>query len=236
MNKQVNKDEVRAKKYLQTLEYKEVVYEPLGNVTPDFLLDNKIAVEVRRLNRNYINSEQSLSVENFEIPLVKNIKKIINIFESQAFTSSAYVSVTISKPLNIDSKTKVIKKIKKILKSHTRQVSVSKSYQISDYLKLTFTPTGKKQTQYIFSACNENSSWIIDELQKNLQLVINEKNKKIENNFKLYSEWWLVLVDSIIYGLDSEDFEKLQKIKLQKYRFSKVIILSPKGDFKAFEF
>ena len=110
MNRQANKDEIRAKKYLQTLEYKEVLYEPLGNVTPDFLLDDKIAVEVRRLNRNHIDSDQMLSIENFEIPLVKNIKKIITIFESKPFTTSAYVSITISKPLGMESKTSVIKK------------------------------------------------------------------------------------------------------------------------------
>ena len=159
MNRQANKDEIRAKKYLQTLEYKEVLYEPLGNVTPDFLLDDKIAVEVRRLNRNHIDSDQMLSIENFEIPLVKNIKKIITIFESKPFTTSAYVSITISKPLGMESKTSVIKKIKKVLKNHTRHISKNKSYQISEYLELTFTPTDKKSTQYMYSGCNGDFFW-----------------------------------------------------------------------------
>ena len=50
MHRQENKDETRAKKYLQSLEHHELEHEPLGNVTPDFLVDKKIAVEVRRLN------------------------------------------------------------------------------------------------------------------------------------------------------------------------------------------
>jgi len=40
MNKKENRDEIRAKQYLQTLKYTKLEYEPLGNVTPDFLLDN----------------------------------------------------------------------------------------------------------------------------------------------------------------------------------------------------
>ena len=71
---------------------------------------------------------------------------------------------------------------------------------------------------------------MLDKLHKNIQLVIDEKN------FHLYGEWWLILVDSIIYGLDSEDFKQLKSIKLEKQKFNKVIILSPKGDFKASEF
>ena len=75
MNAKDNKDEKRAKKYLRTLKHTTLEYEPLGNVTPDFLIDNKLAIEVRRINRNHINSEQQVSVENFKIVIIKNIKK-----------------------------------------------------------------------------------------------------------------------------------------------------------------
>jgi len=236
MNRKDNKDEIRAKKYLQTLEYKTLEYEPLGNVTPDFLLDNKTAIEVRRLNRNHINGDHLLSIENFEIPLIKNIKKIISIFDYKSYIKSAYVSITLSKPLGIESKTSIIKRVKKVLRNHIHHISDTSSYKISDYLELTFTPTDKKSKQYIFGGCNNHFFWVVDELHKNLQLVIDEKNKKIEKNFNLYDEWWLILVDSIIYGLDSEDFKELKNIRLNKHRFTKVIILSPKGDFNAFEF
>ncbi|WP_455757681.1 hypothetical protein [Sulfurimonas sp.] len=148
MNRQENFDELRAKQYLQTLKYKKLEYEPLGNVTPDFVIDNKIAIEVRRLNKNYISNEKLVHIEDTEIPLVtKNI----------------------------------------------------------------------------------------EELHENIQLVIDEKNKKIEKNFNLYDEWWLILVDYITHAISSEDFEKVKKMKLNKHKFTRVIILSPDGDFKAFK-
>lgn len=236
MHRQENKDETRAKKYLQSLELQELEYEPLGNVTPDFLIDKKIAVEVRRLNRNHINGDNLIIIENFEIPLIKYIKRIISTFEYKYYSNSTSIAITISKPLEVQNKIYIIKKIKRILKKHTYNISKTKSYAISDYLKLTFTPIDKKTKPYFFAGCNNNFFWVVDELHKNIQLVIDEKDKKIDKNFHLYSEWWLILVDSIIYGLDSEDFKQLKSIKLEKQKFNKVIILSPKGNFKAFEF
>ncbi len=38
--------------YLLHRGFRDVVYEPEGKVPPDFLVDNRVAVEVRRLNQN----------------------------------------------------------------------------------------------------------------------------------------------------------------------------------------
>ena len=151
-----NQDEIRVKQYLQTLQYATLEYEPLGNVTPDFVIDNRIAVEARRLNRNSKKDEHLIQVESCEI-------------------------------------------------------------QTDD--------TGKI----------DNSSWVIDDLNKNIQLVIDEKNDKIDKNFAFYDEWWLILVDYITYGMTQKDFEELNKLSLNKQKFTKILILSPDGDFKVFK-
>ena len=144
--------------YLQSLKHTILEYEPLGNVTPDFVLDNKIAVEVRRLNRNYIKNEQLVNSESCEIDTHDNIKK-------------------------------------------------------------------------------NNSSWIAYELHKNIQLVIDEKNKKIEQNFNLYDEWWLILIDCISYDISQEKaFAKLKRAEFDKHKFNKIIILSSDEEFRAFKF
>lgn len=148
MNRKENQDELRAKKYLQTLHYTTLEYEPLGNVTPDFVIDDKIAVEVRRLNKNYVSENGLVHLEDVEIPIL------------------------------------------------TKDIDV---------------------------------------LHKNIQLIINEKDKKIETNFKLYDEWWLILVDYITHAISSEDFEKVKKMKFNKHKFTRVTVLSPDGDFKAFK-
>ncbi len=157
MKRKQNQEELRAKEYLQTLNYTKVEYEPLGNVTPDFVLDNKIAVEVRRLNRNYIKDEQLVSRESCEIDTHDNIKE-------------------------------------------------------------------------------NNLSWSVHELHTNIQLVIDEKNKKIEQNFNLYNQWWLILIDCITYETDIKTFEELKKLQFIKHKFKKVIILSSDREFETFEF
>lgn len=146
MNRKENSDEMRAKQYLQTLPHKKLEYEPLGNVTPDFSIDDKIAVEVRRLNRNY-KSKSNGNLVSIEAPIVNDI----------------------------------------------------------------------------------------DELHKNIQLLIDEKNAKIGKNFHLYSEWWLILVDYITNEMDTQAFEEVKKTPFKKHKFTKVIILSHKGDFRAFK-
>jgi len=146
MKRKENSDEIRAKQYLQTLPHKKLEYEPLGNVTPDFSIDDKIAIEVRRLNRNY-KSKSDGNLVSIEAPILNDI----------------------------------------------------------------------------------------DELHKNIQLIIDEKDAKIVKNFHLYSEWWLILVDYITNEMDTQTFEKVKKTPFKKHKFSKVIILSHKGDFKTFK-
>ena len=63
--------------YLSHQGFKEVVYEPDGNVPPDFLLDGRIAVEVRRLNQN----EQTVSgphgLEEVAKPLWTRMNRLV---------------------------------------------------------------------------------------------------------------------------------------------------------------
>ena len=147
MKRKENADELRAKQYLQTLQHVKLEYEPLGNVTPDFLIDDKIAIEVRRLNRNY-KSKSNGNLVSIDAPIINNI----------------------------------------------------------------------------------------DELHKSIQLVIDEKNDKIDKNFNIYNEWWLILVDYLTNGMEIQDFEKVKKIPFKKHKFTKIIILSPVGNFRAFKF
>jgi hypothetical protein len=48
----MDQSEQLAKQYLCALGFESIVYEPDGNIPPDFLADDRVAVEVRRLNQN----------------------------------------------------------------------------------------------------------------------------------------------------------------------------------------
>ena len=61
--------EARIAAYLAHRGFTDVVYEPDGNVPPDFLVDGRIAVEVRRLNLNAVTGTEYQGLEEASILL-----------------------------------------------------------------------------------------------------------------------------------------------------------------------
>ena len=46
--------------------YENILFEPDGNLPPDILVDNKIAIEVRRLNQNQKTALKDSNKMNFQ--------------------------------------------------------------------------------------------------------------------------------------------------------------------------
>ena len=57
--------------------YTEIEFEPDGNIPPDILVDNKIAIEVRRLNQNEIMEEGFKGLEEDEFSVQGIMRKIL---------------------------------------------------------------------------------------------------------------------------------------------------------------
>jgi len=69
----MNHDEQIAYKYLcRRFEAKRVVYEPDGNIPPDFVVLDGPAIEVRRLNLNNFSKPHPKAIEESTIPLRTN--------------------------------------------------------------------------------------------------------------------------------------------------------------------
>lgn len=62
--------------FLKGLGY-DPVYEPDGNVPPDFLVNGSIAVEARRLNHNELTSDGHRGLEETAVPLRFNLKRLL---------------------------------------------------------------------------------------------------------------------------------------------------------------
>jgi hypothetical protein len=60
--------------------YADIVYEPDGKVPPDFLIDGRIAVEVRRLNQSYETGSRMRGLEEDSIPPVAKNRETGAIF------------------------------------------------------------------------------------------------------------------------------------------------------------
>ncbi|MEK0338505.1 MAG: hypothetical protein QQN41_13835, partial [Nitrosopumilus sp.] len=66
----MNRDEKIANNYLKQQDFSQIVYEPDGNISPDFLLDNSIAVEVRRLNQHQLVNGVYKPIEELDYKLI----------------------------------------------------------------------------------------------------------------------------------------------------------------------
>jgi hypothetical protein len=62
---------------IRNLGYTSVVYEPDGNIPPDFVADSRIAIEVRRLNQNFDTGNGKKGLEEDAIPLWMQIENLV---------------------------------------------------------------------------------------------------------------------------------------------------------------
>src|SRR5689334_14040697 len=85
--------------YLADLGIGKVVYEPDGNVPPDFLVDGRIAVEVRRLNQNESTNSGFRGLEEVAIPLQMRIRKLLASLGPAKTGVTWYVHYTFQRPL-----------------------------------------------------------------------------------------------------------------------------------------
>ena len=65
-----------AESYLQNLKLGNLMFEPHGQTTPDFVIDGRIAVEVRRLNQYFQGdgSQPPVALENLAHTVTSIIK------------------------------------------------------------------------------------------------------------------------------------------------------------------
>ena len=83
---------------LVSLGYQNIVYEPDGNVPPDFSINGTIAIEVRRLNQNERGSDSPKGLEEVEIPLMGKLKKFLDSF-GLAETTGWWVLIRFKRPV-----------------------------------------------------------------------------------------------------------------------------------------
>src|SRR4051794_7461292 len=95
----MDKSEAHVAKFLTHRGYTDVKYEPDGNIPPDFLVDGRIAVEVRILNQNYPSGKSSEGLEETAIPLWDGMKKLVSLLGSSGEHGSWFVFYDFKRPL-----------------------------------------------------------------------------------------------------------------------------------------
>ena len=92
--------ETLALSYISSIGYSSITYEPDGNIPPDFLVDGKIAIEVRRLNYNRITeSGKSQGVENSQFAVLRMMNELLPLLGSSDTGRSWWVTYRFKRPI-----------------------------------------------------------------------------------------------------------------------------------------
>ena len=95
--------------------YENILFEPDGNVPPDILVDDKIAIEVRRLNQNQKTENGFKGLEQDEFSVHGILRRIMKEVSDENYEKSAFVGYYFNRP--IPSKKEIKKFAKEVLEN-----------------------------------------------------------------------------------------------------------------------
>ena len=226
-----------AEAFLLNCGFREVRYEPDGNVPPDFLCDGRIAVEVRRLNQTFDNGSGRKGLEETEISLRKRIHALLASLGRPSMGKSWFFNYYFGRPLPPWKKLKleIERELRSFMATPVQQPFIKTlcaGFQIE-----VMAASEERPTFFLLGAHidEESGGWVFQEIATNLEFCIREKTQKIARFREKYPAWWLVLPDRISYGLGSFDQEQFRKQISVAHDFDKIVLLDPRDHTRSFE-
>jgi len=224
----MNREERITEAYLKSLGFKNVIFEPDGNIPPDFSIDGRIAVEVRRLNQHFFRKDEVQGLEEGRLPLFKLLQSCLSEFNPEYKGDSYWVSIRFRRP--IEKGPTVKKAIHKALTDFLTNpfplpydVKVTKSISIRIF---SSQPVDGRVYQFAGGTDRESGRFALAEFKKNFDHCVEGKSKKIKRYYDRYTSWWLVLVDKIAYGFDESEKKEIKSMVSMNSYWDKVIVLN----------
>ena len=214
--------------YLTKSGFQQILYEPDGNIPPDFSINDEIAVEVRRLSQLYFSKDGYKSLEEDYIRLVRSVRHVLGEFDHESVVDSYWIVLNFHRPLeNLKTiRCKIRETLADFLSgrlSNIHDIPITKSVKIS--IAKADHPN-RKRFRIGIETDMDSGGWIIPMYISNINQCIKEKLQKIQHYISNYKKWWLVLVDMMIAYSGSDTIEIIQGVNKPK-EFERVIIIDP---------
>ena len=224
--------------HLKYCGYTDVVYEPDGNVPPDFLVNGRIAIEVRRLNQNHFDGATTKGLEEVAIPLWGKVKTLLASMGAPTEGESWFVHFRYSRP--VEHWKTLEPKLHAGLVAFTKErvkaqmiVSAGQGFELEVYCRAS----KPHANMFVMAGCSDQESggWLLPEMESNINYCASEKSRKIQKVRAKYPQWWLVLADHIGYGLDNLDREIFKEQVSIQHDWDKIILIDPRDHQRSFE-
>ncbi len=214
--------------YLSYRGFRDVVYEPDGNVPPDFLLNGCVAVEVRRLNQNEETPDGPRELEEAAIPLQAKVSRLLGTLGSSDEGESWYVVYSFRRPVpSWDELESALRFELCVFRGHSERRPTS--LKIGQRFRLRLLRAGCPYPDFfVFGGYTDGDSggFVLSELDRNIRICVADKTKKIARVRERYPVWWLMLVDHVAYGLSHSDREQLRHLIQFTHSWDKIVIVS----------
>ncbi len=224
--------------YLSYCGYADIVYEPDGNVPPDFLVNGTIAIEVRRLNQNHSNGAVTKGLEEVAIPLWKKVKALLASLGPPIEGESWFVHFSFTRP--VEQWRTLEPKLRAGLKGFSEASAKARSVVATGQgfeLEIFCRTSKPHPNMFVMAGCSDQESggWLICEMESNINYCVSEKSRKIQKVRSKYPNWWLALVDHIGYSLDDFDRKIFRDQVSIQHNWDKIILIDPRDHRRWFE-
>lgn len=225
----MNQDESIAEKYLKTY-YENVVYEPDGNIPPDFSIGDSVGVEVRRLNQQHRDNGNTKGLEEQRIPLNKAVENELSKYPPSQNGNNFWLTLRYERNIG---------KLKDIKQNTTLAVqefqaqneSIPFKYKLSKNVTLEFVakaPNLSRKYKIGIESDQNSGGWVVSMYTQGTMRCIKEKEQKIKSYKNKYHSWWLLLVDHI-NCMDSYDKNDIVNNLTKPSCFEKVVVIKHDG-------